>query len=235
MSRLKCCRKHWLMVTAILCCFSAAPVLANTIEYGDFNANGTMYKDVKESSVTDSVPLFGTPEIAGTKLVFWPLVFTSYSASGSADTTSGTLQLKIYAPQGQYLDQIMIKEIGDYTITGNAGVGTTATVNGFVVASDLPENNQMFTDVLDIVMTPVMDVPSNEFGTFEGSAMLDLRGMGISAIMLTFNNNLQTSSESATTSLIQKKRIEITHVPEPATVALIMLGAVPALLKRRQA
>ncbi len=214
---------------------------ATPINYGDFlgSAPGEVdFLQVTEDSATDATPLYDAPIHLTNKLVFTPLGFAASSTSGSSDTTNGVLTLRVRADAGAFLNYILIREIGDYTLFGSGGGQTSANILGAASALDLtPGTHGTMNAGLSYTPSPVFTLPSNSFAEFSGLAVINLSGLGISEIFLTLDNSLFTTSEPGTTSFIQKKNISIEaadhFIPEPATIALLIIGASLSLRRRR--
>ena len=226
--------------------FLISSVFANPspINYGNFlgvNPGDPDILNVAEDSSTDPTPLFGAPIRVGNRLLFFPTAFSSYSSNGTADTTSGTLTMTIVADSGYYLEDIIIKEYGDYTLTGAGTAATSATINGLLTVTDIvPGTHIPLWDSLLVSPITPYTLPEDTFGVFTAVTQISLTGLGISQVVLNFNNNLQTSSESGesgTTAFIQKKVIDgpaiVVDVPEPATICLFGLGTFALFKKRR--
>lgn len=207
---------------------------AGSVDYGDFvgiNPGQVDFLGVTESSITDAVALYGAPTRLGNGLVFFPAAFRSRSENGAADTTSGTLTMRIRADAGFFLEVITIKENGGYELTGVGTPSTSATINGLCTITDVsPATHGFFSDSLYVTPAPVYSLPTHSDDEFVSTALIDLTGLQITEVMLNFNNNLQTTAEQGTTSEIEKRYVEI-FVPEPATIGLL-LAAAAALCRR---
>jgi hypothetical protein len=211
----------------VLVLVNAEATRGNSIIYGNFLAATPGEPDflqVLESSVTDAVPLYGPPSLVGSGLVFFPASFASSSASGGADTTSGTLRMRIHADAGFFLQVITIVESGAYRFAGNGTPATSATINGLLTITDVsPGTHATLTDTLTVLPAPVYKQPGNLAGDFTAITHVDLTGLGISDVVLNFNDNLQTTSQIGTTAFIEKKQINI-YTPEPTTLGLLLAG-----------
>jgi hypothetical protein len=234
------------LLTGTLCLTSQA----SPINYGDrlgTTPSQVSFLGIVEDSGTDpNVVLYGAPRRVGNRLSFTPkAAFSSYSANGS-ESTSGTLTMEIVAPDGYFLEKIVIKEMGDYTLTGSGNA--SAVINGLMTVLDLDDEWADFI-YQPIIVTPSGIAPANgggrytlpsySFGIFNGVAEIDLTGLNIRHISFNFNNNLQTSAGPDSTAFIQKKQITDNVsidviVPEPCTfLSLLTFGLL--VLKRRYA
>jgi hypothetical protein len=83
-----------------------------------------MYTGVSESSLTDPVPLFGPPSVAGDSIDFNPVGFGAFTAGGGVDITDGQLVFNVMAKPGFAITNINFAEAG---ITSLVGTGTNAT------------------------------------------------------------------------------------------------------------
>ncbi len=211
------------------------PAAADSLGYGDFlgtHPGEVDFLQVLESSISDAVPLYHPPTRVGNGLYFFPSAFVSQSAGGAADTTSGTLSMRIRADSGFFLEVITVVESGGFRLTGIGTPATSATVNGLCTAADIaPGTHGFLSGSLNVSPPPVYALPAHGAGAFTATTQLDLTGLYITEVALNFNNNLQSTSEQGTSALIQKEYIGII-VPEPATLGFFVIGLL--LLNRRQ-
>lgn len=213
---------------------------AAEINYGDFPGVGAGEVDflqVTEASETDPVPLFGAPTRLGNRLSFVPPQFASFAQNGDSDETTGTLTMTIQAAPDYWIQQIVITEVGDYTITG---AGATANVEGTVRVVDLsPAANPDMEGAIEFVPAPPYDEPGQSV-QFDGWLDFDLAEMEITRIWFELENVLETTSTSDASALIQKKAIAsapeifVEVIPEPVTVGLLLLGAAGIIARRRR-
>lgn len=223
----------------------AVPSISATINYGDYPGAGPGEVDflgVAESSVTDPVPLFGVPSRAGNTLLFSPSGFAAAAADGSADVTASTLEMIVESPEGFYLSDILIGELGDAMLSGSGTDATSANVAGLLVVTDL-DTGEVYQAELAVSPEPPYVLPE-DLGYFTWSADAALVGLFqpdedvlVTRISLRFDNILSATSEEGTTSFIEKKQANgtfITIIPEPATMATLMAGGLLVMLRRRR-
>ncbi|HWL95294.1 MAG TPA: PEP-CTERM sorting domain-containing protein [Phycisphaerae bacterium] len=225
----------WLAAAPLLSALST--VSAAPINYGDFvglNPGEVDFLQVTENSITDPTPLYDAPTRVGDRLIFNPTGFASFAANGSADTTSGSLRMRIRADVGEFLKEILIVETGDTTLLGLGGFATASTINGLMVVTDInPGTHVTQTDAMNVIPPAPYRLPADSFVEFTTETVIDLTGLNIVEVILNFNNNLQTTSQPGTTSFIQKKTIEII-VPEPGTLGLLGMAAIFVLKRSRR-
>ncbi len=226
------------------------------INYGDFVGTTVQFMQVTEDSTTDPVPLFGVPTVAGDALDFNPTNFVSSSSAGASDTTTAVLDFYIEALPGNFVDEVLFYEAGDYTIFGTGGVGTlasvTAPVNIDVLEVDgvaiVPVNfvaNMVFSpsagdyDLANdgagfgVIWSGVLDVDVAQLLT---NAAVPYTG-GATKVMVSLSNTLTTTSEAGSFAEIQKKDIQgfgVTVVPEPASLVLLTAIGLPILTRRKK-
>jgi len=214
----------------------AIPAAADSHSYGDLpgtDVGEVDFIDITESSDTDPVPLFGPPTRSGNRLFFTPTSFTSVAEDGASDTTAGIMTMSVVADEGYYLAQITIMELGDYLLTGIGSEATFADVNATLTVD--PGN---MVAAMGFSPSPPFAVPPGS-GSYEGIATIDLSGLNLTQIDLTFDNVLRTGSEAGTAASIQKNidvlpSIDVTVIPEPGCLALLAVGACLHLLRRKR-
>ena len=164
------------------------------------------FTNVMEDSNTDNTSLFGAPyhQTGWNQLLFYANSFESYSSNGTADTTSGTLQLLVTARPGYSINNITIKEFGKYNITNDSPIkNALANSNGFLTVTTLGDVNIVET----AHHSEIFSFSSEISGSFSAAWEIDLTNLGfsVSSAVINFNNNLQTSSQIGTSSYIEKK------------------------------
>lgn len=235
------------IVLSLLVAFAIAGVAQAASVYGDFlgsEPGQVNFLNVREESVTDPTPLFGEPKAIYTAenglsrtsiLLFKPDYFASEAVNGDADTTASKLAADLQViGEGWFLNQVIIREVGDFGMTGAGG---TANIFGMLAIVD-DNTGAIVLDGLDVQPDPPYSLPSDTAGTFEATVTVDLSALQLTEAELVFNNVLQTTALPNSVSFIQKKVIETTVttlIPEPATMALLGIGGVFALLRRKRA
>jgi hypothetical protein len=226
-----------IMVVMALLLAAALPATAATINYGDFGGGPgqVTFASVTESSITDTLPLFGAPTAIDNSLFFFPNSFASSSSNGSADTTAGTVSMTITASNGGVIPGILISEVGDYSLLGP---DAQASVLGLLTVTDLVHGTVLFDSLAVLPGTNGVFSTGNgdTNGLWTGIVFVPLL-VPTSSVEVLFNNDLQTSAGLQSSAFIQKKPIslEITvPTPEPATMALLAAGGLVAVIRRRR-
>jgi hypothetical protein len=241
---------HIVTLCLVIVTLLSAVSSAATINYGNFNvaSAGVMFLQVRESSATDAVPLYGPPDPFLVGLDFDPMSFGSFASGGAADVTDGQLNFTVMglvnAGGHVGIDQLSLFEAGDYSLAGLGGPSTAVfagaiiraavtQINGVNVAPiDLLPVNASFGDALP----PTVIVNPWSLGTTL-SIGAQLAGLGYPAdaqatkVEVAINNQILSTSEPGTVAVIAKKefriniRPEITGdpfgIPEPATLSLL--------------
>jgi hypothetical protein len=232
---------------------------AAPINYGNFNGTNVMYQNVTEDSSTDPTPLFGAPTLTNDSLTFNPVSFgASATGAGGVDLTDGTLAATLMTTDTKRIHKVSFAEAGDYTFAG--AVGTTATsasvgasfflqvigLDNVGVAPITFTGNMAFTPsggTYDFVNDPHGPAAIwNGTVSFDLDALLASRGISGQAtkILLSLDNSLFATSEAGTASVIKKKSFEgvtivvDTNVPEPASLALLAVGGVMLVGRKRK-
>jgi hypothetical protein len=221
------------------------------INYGDFFASDYAFLSVIESSGTDAVPLYGAPSVFNNGLDFNPQ-FTSTVTSGAADITDGQLNFTIDGSIGNTnnaIEKIIVKEGGDYTLIG-AGTPVTEVFAGIILRATITELNGV--SIAPITLAAVSTTFSDSLPGAELVAAWDLElqidiqaaliNLGYSsdvkatAVDVSINDTLASVSEPSTAAFIAKKEfiVEVNPIPEPGTAALLSLGGMSMLMRRRR-
>jgi len=213
----------WVGATVLAVALGASSASALNASYGDFAGTTVDFLNVAESTSGADV-LFDAPVGVGDGLFFFPSVFAADSAV--QPSVSGTLTLHVRAKAGLFLESITLEAVGDYTITGIASASVSATLDVLDVA---PGTNGLFATAA--VVTPSTPYTSGA-DAYSGLATVNLAGLGITEVQLTYVNTLTASSQGGA-AFIQNKVLsgpQITAkagpaVPEPTAAVVFGVGA----------
>jgi hypothetical protein len=192
----------------------------------------------------DDAGLFGDPLIipAGgpgeyDTFVFFPAGFRAENAgTGSSVTTTDRIEVTITANLGYNVTSIVVSEYGDYAITGPGG---SVDLQGTLSASEVGGLGRFYSDSVD----PALGFPSfpitSGSGDFQADASIDLSGdvPGWTSFTFELENDLIAFAAAGSTASIEKKLVgqgvAVQFIPEPATLALLGMGALVAVRRRR--
>lgn len=249
----KCIRLLSALVAAFL--LTSTTLHAATISYGNFGPipPGVSFVDVKESSGTDAVPLYGAPDPFVVGLDFDPASFVATVAGGGADITDGQLNFTVMgntAPGGPIvgINAISLTEGGDYSLVGTGTAASQAFAGAIIAAKIVQIDGLPVTPInlnsnasvnYNLVANPGAVQPWSLGTTVNVNAALVGLGVpfkvGATKIEVAINNQLVAISEPASVSFIAKKDFVIGiiprpggEIPEPNT--LVLLGAAAVLV-----
>lgn len=220
-------------LTAVAC-LAVGSMATASINYGDFIGADVDFIGVTESSPTDSVPLFGQPNVFGNNLSFLPASNFATAENGSSDETIGILTMTVNAKNNQEIRGVSILNLGTTNILGQTTSSTyTAFETDLLVT--VTASGDVYNDSASGVFTQTVPL-------WDGSTFIDFAGMGINgitSISLTFSSTLQAFSEAGTTShiqssLVQEEILVGVFIPEPASIALLGIGGLVLGARRRR-
>ncbi|MCC5830606.1 MAG: PEP-CTERM sorting domain-containing protein [Phycisphaeraceae bacterium] len=205
---------------------------ASAAIYADSIASGPG-QTVNFTNISDNFGLYGGYNRSGDALTWLPQNFKAESADGVSQNTNDVLLMTITAQPGDWLTKIEVFEVGDRTFSGPSGGYAQTTASGTLFVTELAPGGGLagfdsFSQVFNL---------DDGFGLWNGSLVVDLTGMQITSVQISWQNNLQATSEPGTASLIQKKFGELgiaaEVIPEPASISLLGLGGLLLLRRRR--
>jgi len=235
---------------------SAALLLASAAQaanYGNFVGSTVVFQNVRDQN-----GLFGAPTVSVDSLDFSPNAFEADCAVApgcppSPVQVDDTLTLAIQANSGSFIDDILLTEAGDTTLSSflNALAATQVTASVFidifaidgVAVNGINANAQMV-----FTQGGIYETTDEGPGThlWSGSLLIDLDQIIANAgasgratrVEINLNNTLVAFAQDGAAARIEKKDIDglaITVVPEPGTALLMGLGLLGLSSIRRSA
>jgi hypothetical protein len=209
--------------------FSGVVHASYSFNYGDFSGSTIDFLQVSESTSTEDVALYNQPSLVGNQQLFFPTAFFSESSNGLSDTTSGTLTMTLRAHEGYAISKVTITEIGNATLEGNGGSGTSA---------DLATTLTVYDQTATFAAGPYT-LPDDSYADFVLNQELDFSGLGVTEASFSLVNLLTTSSETGTTAKIQKQVLSdnvmleayTNPVPIPGAALLFATGGLLPLFR----
>lgn len=180
--------------------------------------------------------LFGSPTlVGGTRFVFFPSAFTANATNGQTSSASDQFDVDLHSLAGYKFTEIRIETFGDYTIQGTGSVAASGALNIHELASSRSTTDSLLTN-------PAFPVFSGTNVDWTGSATRDLTlvegGVPFTDIHISFSNNLLAISGGAGSSATINKTVvgfpvAVTIIPEPGVLALLGIGGLVALRRKR--
>lgn len=175
--------------------------------------------------------IYGAGAVSGSgdTVYFLPTTFTASSGvAGGSDTTQATLELLFTADPGYAFTGLSFTERGDYLVLDGGEVDAAAMLEAINTGTDA-------FDVLSLSPGAPLDLLGLPTHNWELAGDLSLLALGTpQTLRITLDNTLFASTPTAGLGFIEKKfvgfRLAAEPVPEPASLALLLAGALAALL-----
>lgn len=242
-----------LPVSFLVCALATMRAPGATQNWGDFIGDTIMYLDVTELNGEPNL-LFSMPSVVGDTLEFDPVNFFSEVDPGpGVNITDSQLSTVVMANPGYFIDNFLISEAGDYSLTGLPGALAEANVGAAFFFTVLEVDGAAVgngpSGVVNMQFTTGGGPNGGEFSlpgdagvavAWEGTAFVDIAaamaaspfaGQNATKVRLTFDNSLSTIAAANASAFIKKKVIGgltiRTNVPEPGSVMLALLAGAP--------
>lgn len=237
---------------------------AGTFTWGDISdpAGDVMYLGVEESnayatSLFAPEPGTGAPVATGNAIRFDPQSFQAVASNGATETTVSTLEMVLMGQSGKTVQNLMVSEAGDYTLSGLPSAVASASVAATFNWTILEVNNAAVTlpTQTEFLQSSPGSGPNGGIFTFPGdngtavpwtgSILLDFQGYldsesiagSATKVLVSFENELIATADPGSNAFIKKKEIGgfaiVANVPEPTSVVLL-LGAAAGLFSARR-
>ena len=180
------------------------------------------------------VNLFGSPTlVGGNTLVFSPSNFRAESSDGDSCSISDILSFELIAHPGLSFQGISITEYCDYQIIGNGLVNISGSLS-----VENPASNNILSDSL--VSNPGMPLVGSGYvdDSSVTTAQVNINQPDWTSINVTLQNDLLAITyANGSVAWIQKKAlgtsIAIQIIPEPATIALLGIGSLTFIRRKK--
>lgn len=240
-------------LAAVVAIGASAPISkAATFFWGDVvdPAGDVMFLDVEETnayatSLFAPEPGTGGPEALGNAIRFDPQGFQAQASGGGSETTVSTVEMVLMAQPGKTIENLLIQELGDYTLAGLPGgvasVSVGATFEWTILeVNGAPVTLPTQTDSLQVTSGAgpnggSLSRPGDDAtaAPWSGSVLLDFQSYMTGAslagaatkVRVAFSNELVATSDAVSNAFIKKKEIGgfavTANVPEPGSLCLL--------------
>ena len=197
--------------------------------------NGSAANFYWENGHNSDTNLFGSPNYyGGDNLYFLGSDFAPYSDDGSVVTATDTLGVDLFANPNQKFLEVRVFESGDYNITG----GTSNTVSANLEMTGTAAGHPMSPFLDDFSFSAAGDSGGSQAWSDNATLLMSIAVPDVTALHLDVSNTLIAVSDGAggTASIYGSftlLTVSVVTVPEPTSLALIALGAVGVLWRRR--
>ncbi len=180
---------------------------------------------------------FGEPFVAGDQFFFTQANFHVYAENGASDTQDDTVSFDVFANPDWQFSLVRVYAFGSYAVTSGEGTDS-AGVDAGLSLTEIDGLQRTYAG--DLVTTPAMPVDYEASGSWSGLAVVDVTNefpaVDDSMHIEMTNDVLAISSASGSAEInvqYQDFKIEFTMIPEPSSLALLALGGL-ALMRRRR-
>jgi len=220
---------------------SASVQAASLAHPGPIAVQDGVYDNVVETSITDGLPMYGSPSAGAGNVMTLPMPsFTATASNDASDLTAAALEFTFDADPGKLIATLSIFESGAYSVTDGGAVSAAGalTVRYF---DDLTQQFITLADPIHMVVSPggipappgsgvMFPVDGPGSGTWLGAALIDFAALNIetSSVIVAMDNTLIASAGPNASASISKDALTLntTLIPEPASLALMGLGLI---------
>ncbi len=173
--------------------------------------------------------LYGSPSlIGGNTLTFFPSQFRAESINAAASSIADGIEFELNAHSGYSLGNISIKLQGDYGLLGTGQLD---------VSTALQIQNLNTSEIINGTVTTSTALPiTSGVGAWQSTIYAETGGGNWTNGKITLDSSLLAGSFPGSVSFIQGKvlssAIEMQVIPEPATMALLGIGAIVLIRKK---
>jgi hypothetical protein len=236
----------------------SSPAFAIVTNYGDCDGAGTVVYEAVTETHTTAAALFGAPTCIGNTIDFDPTGFVASAPVIDPNfqqlVKDSQLNFRIVADSGNFIEEVILDEFGDFNLLGPAGNFVAATANVKLEINEIfnpldPNNPNPGIAIQEEIQPQFVRLSpgDNTIGlelwslnaTFDVNQILIdsgfVAGTMATNVDLLLNNNLSVNAATGAAEIRKKdaEGLTITVVPEPTAGVLLGIGlAATAFLRR---